>query len=142
MIHSLVYSKPLYALSIILGGPSISVGIIFLLEFNIFIMDVFIAFIMIFNIFQIRGSIWGGEISSKKIYVYFPFWKSKNKTLYHQDIDYIEIVKNPIRLFKYSDFIRIHIKKEQVVILPRIGTSSFCIIENHIKIKWMNQPTT
>jgi len=137
IMNDIIYSKPLYTLTIIGGGISFIFGFIIILQFNISMIDIFIASIMIFNLFQIRGNIWGGKMSSKTMHIYFPLWEKKNKVLHHEDIINVEIVKNPIRLFKYSDFIYFRLKNRKKLVLSRMGTSSFRAFENHLKIYWM-----
>lgn len=118
-----------------LGIVGLAVGIGLILTVGVPLLAGFIGLIMALNVFQMLGLAWGFEIEGDTFRVWFPLWPSRNRSLGRQDIAHVEVVHNPIRIFRHSDFMRLRLADGKKLILPRIGTSHFQMLVDHLQPK-------
>ena len=86
------------------------------------------------NCYYLRKVLWGIQISGDTVSVSFPFSRKATTSFLITEIDRVRCIKNPIRIFAYTDFIWLFLSDGRKLALPRIGTNNFRSVENSFRM--------
>jgi uncharacterized membrane protein YccF (DUF307 family) len=84
-----------------------------------------VAAIFLVNALQLPRAVWGFEISDAGLRVWYPLWPLGNRLVTRQEIAAADVNAQPIRLFSYTDTVRLRLVDGKTLRLGRVGTTSF-----------------
>jgi hypothetical protein len=83
----------------------------------------FLVFAVANIVLLIPRIIWGFKICGDQIVITFPLWPRFNLEFTQEDLAQAEVVRNPIRVFSFSDFLRLRFNTGREIGLILMGTS-------------------
>jgi hypothetical protein len=89
-----------------------------------FDLAIFAVFAALNVVFLVPRCLWGFEIKRDQITISFPLWPRMNRTFTRPEIRQVEVVRNPIRLFSYADYVRLRFAESRKLALVLMGTSN------------------
>ena len=128
----MIDSQPSPKMKILLAlSFAITLGIC-VADHNALTIYIFLAFAIFNCVFLIPRLLWGFGIQGDQITVTFPLWPRMNRTFTLNDVIQAEVVKNPIRVASYSDFLRLRFKSGKEIKLALMGTTHPQLLVKHL----------